>query len=144
MLRFWESKSLTAMTNEEWESLCDRCGKCCLHKFIDDETEEVYYTNVACNLLNKNTCSCKDYQNRFESNEECLQLTRENIAECDWLPDTCSYRLLMKNKPLPKWHPLITGSQEAMHDAGMSVKDLVVYEIDVVDWEDHVINHPNR
>ena len=144
MTAFWEEKSLAEMTNEEWESLCDRCGKCCLHKLMDDQTEEVYYTNVACSWLVNDTCSCKDYPNRFQSGEECLQLSKDNIAEFNWLPSSCSYRLLSENKTLPKWHPLISGSQDAMHNAGESVRNHVVYEIDVVDWEDHILNHPER
>ncbi|MDP5254732.1 MULTISPECIES: YcgN family cysteine cluster protein [unclassified Vibrio] len=141
---FWQTKTLEAMSEDEWESLCDGCGKCCLHKLMDEDTEEVYYTNVACSWLNDQTCSCKDYANRFESGESCLKLSREKIAEFHWLPNTCAYRLLAEGKSLPVWHPLITGSKDAMHGAGESVKDQVVYEIDVIDWEDHIINHPGR
>ena len=144
MTPFWEEKKLDEMTDQEWESLCDGCGKCCLHKLIDDDTDDIYYTNVACSLLDCNTCSCKDYEHRFESDEECLKLTRDKIDEFVWLPPTCAYRLLAENQPLPKWHPLITGSKEAMHNAGESVKNKVVYEIDVINWEDHIINHPSR
>ncbi|MCL9781800.1 YcgN family cysteine cluster protein [Vibrio sp. S4M6] len=141
---FWQSKSLEQMNEKEWESLCDGCGKCCLHKLVDEDTEELYYTNVACSWLNSDTCSCKDYPNRFQSGEECLKLTRESIPQFNWLPDTCAYRLLAENKPLPVWHPLITGSKDAMHKAGESVKNKVVYEIEVVDWEQHIVNHPSK
>nr|WP_086938149.1 YcgN family cysteine cluster protein [Thaumasiovibrio occultus] len=142
MTAFWESKDLTEMTDNEWESLCDGCGKCCLHKLMDDDTDEIYYTNVACSLLNSKTCSCSDYPNRFESGEECLKLTREAINDFIWLPETCSYRLLAEGKSLPTWHPLITGSKSAMHAAGESVRNKVVYEIDVIDWSDHILNLP--
>lgn len=141
---FWLEKTLEEMTESEWESLCDGCGKCCLHKLMDEDTDEVYYTNVACSWLNSKTCSCKDYPNRFKSGEECLKLSRENIAEFNWLPTTCSYRLLAEGKPIPEWHPLITGSKSAMHKAGESVRGKVVYEIDVVNWEDHIQNLPDR
>ncbi|WP_275134360.1 YcgN family cysteine cluster protein [Vibrio sp. DW001] len=144
MVHFWERKALAEMTDTEWESLCDQCGKCCLHKLMDEDTEEVYYTNVACSWLNSDTCSCKDYANRFESGEECLKLSREKISEFHWLPDTCSYRLLAEGKILPKWHPLITGDKSTMHEAGESVRNQVVYEIDVINWEDHILNHPDR
>lgn len=141
---FWQTKSLEQMTEEEWESLCDGCGKCCLHKLMDEDTDEVYYTNVACSLLDNQTCSCKDYPNRFASGEECTKLTRERIEEFNWLPETCAYRLLSQKEPLPEWHPLITGSKDAMHHCGESVRNKVVYEIDVIDWEDHIQNLPDR
>ncbi|EEX31691.1 MULTISPECIES: YcgN family cysteine cluster protein [Vibrio] len=141
---FWESKSLEQMTEQEWEALCDGCGKCCLHKLMDEDTDEIYYTNVACSWLNSKTCSCKDYPNRFTSGEECTKLTRDDIDDFTWLPHTCAYRLLAENQPIPEWHPLITGSKSAMHAAGESVRNKVVYEIDVVDWEDHILNHPDR
>jgi len=105
---------------------------------MDEDTDEVYYTNVACSLLNDKTCSCNDYQNRFDSGEECLKLTRDKISEFHWLPDTCAYRLLAIGKTLPHWHPLLTGSKSAMHTAKESVQNNVVYEIDVIDWEDHI------
>ncbi len=139
---FWQSKTLEQMTEQEWESLCDGCGKCCLHKLMDEDSDEVYYTNVACSLLDDQTCSCKDYANRFESDEECLKLTRDKIDEFNWLPDTCAYRLLSEGEQLPEWHPLITGSKHAMHEAQQSVRNKVVYEIDVIDWEDHILNLP--
>lgn len=142
--QFWQQKKLEEMTEQEWESLCDGCGKCCLHKLMDEDTDEVYYTNVACSWLNSKTCSCKDYAKRFTSGEECLKLSRENIAEFNWLPVTCAYRLLAEGNPIPEWHPLITGSKSAMHAAGESVRNKVVYAIDVKNWEDHITNHPNR
>lgn len=141
---FWKTKSLAEMTEQEWEALCDGCGQCCLHKLMDEDSDEVYYTNVACSWLDNKTCACKDYTNRFSSGEECLKLTREQISEFNWLPPTCSYRLLKEGKTLPSWHPLVSGSKTMMHELGHSVKDRVVYEVDVVDWEDHIINHPNR
>lgn len=137
---FWERKSLAQMTEQEWESLCDGCGQCCLHKLMDAETDEVYYTNVGCSWLDKTTGSCKDYANRFESGEACLKLTRDNVHEFDWLPETCAYRRLACGQSLPNWHPLITGSKDAMYAAGVSVRNSIVYEIDVIDWEDHIIN----
>lgn len=141
---FWQTTPLEQMTEEQWESLCDGCGRCCLHKLIDEDSDELYYTNVACSWLNSKTCSCKDYPNRFQSGEECLKLTRESIPEFNWLPDTCAYRLLADGQTLPEWHPLVTGSKSAMHAAGASVRNQVVYEIDVVNWEDHIQNLPDR
>lgn len=128
------------MTDAEWESLCDGCGKCCLQKYIDDETEQLYYTNIACNLLDKKTCSCKDYANRLSLDEGCTELLRDQIEALDWMPETCAYRLISQGKPLPKWHPLITGSKKAMHIIGQSAQANMVYQIDVINWEDHVID----
>jgi hypothetical protein len=136
---FWQVKSLQQMTMTEWESLCDGCGKCCLNKLIDEDTEELVFTNVACNLLNTKTCQCSDYGNRFKKEPDCLQITHDKIAEYDWLPSTCAYRLLAEGQSLPEWHPLITGSRSAMHQAGQSVRGKVVHEVDAGDWIDHII-----
>ena len=136
---FWQVKSLQQMTMTEWESLCDGCGKCCLNKLIDEDTEELVFTNVACNLLNTKTCQCSDYGNRFKKEPDCLQITHDKIAEFNWLPSTCAYRLLAEGQSLPEWHPLITGSRSAMHQAGQSVRGKVVHEAYAGDWADHII-----
>ncbi|MGL4826322.1 MAG: YcgN family cysteine cluster protein [Vibrionaceae bacterium] len=138
-LPFWQQKSLDEMNEQEWEQICDGCAKCCLHKFIDDDTDDLHYTNIACELLDSQTCQCSDYANRFARGVQCLKLTKENLPQFYWLPATCSYRLLMENQPLPEWHPLLTGSKEAMHAAKGSVQNSVVYEIDVIDWQDHIV-----
>lgn len=137
--RFWVHKSLHEMTDSEWESLCDGCGKCCLQKFIDDETNEIYYTRIACVMLDENTCNCKDYANRFKHVDDCLKLSRELVDQFYWLPETCSYRLLSEGKSLPKWHPLITGSKKAMHQGGFSAKDTMAHVANLDDWEDYII-----
>ncbi len=108
---FWQHKRLAQMSDEEWESLCDGCGQCCLNKLQDADTDEIYFTNVACNQLNIKTCQCRNYARRFEYEEDCIKLTRENLTTFDWLPRTCAYRLLGEAKPLPAWHPLLTGSK---------------------------------
>ena len=89
---FWQQKTLPEMTNEEWEALCDGCGQCCLHKLIDEDTDEIYFTNVACNQLNIKSCQCRNYERRFTLEEDCIKLTRENLTTFDWLPPTCAAR----------------------------------------------------
>ncbi|MEQ4532555.1 MAG: YcgN family cysteine cluster protein [Mixta sp.] len=139
---FWQDKSLEQMTDEEWESLCDGCGQCCLNKLQDADTDEIYFTNVACNQLNIKTCQCRNYERRFEYEEDCIKLTRENLPTFSWLPPSCAYRLLAEGKPLPVWHPLRSGSKAAMHAARISVRHIAVRESEVRDWEDHIINRP--
>ena len=102
---FWETKSLSEMTAEEWESLCDRCGRCCLLKLEDEETGDVYYTSVACQLLDTNSCQCTDYSNRQAVVPECTVLTLKDVEQFHWLPETCAYRLIHENKQLFDWHP---------------------------------------
>lgn len=118
---FWETKSLSQMTKAEWESLCDGCGKCCLSKLIDDDTDAIIYTSVACRLFDADTCRCSDYANRQQKVSDCVQLTPDNVGEIPWLPKTCAYRLLAEGKPLYDWHPLISGDPMSVHDAGVSV-----------------------
>ena len=141
---FWQSKTLDDMTDAEWESLCDGCGQCCLHKLMDEDSDEVYFTNVACNQLNIKTCQCRNYERRFTLEPDCIKLTRDNLPTFEWLPHTCAYRLLAEGKGLPKWHPLLTGSKAAMHGERISVRHIAVRESEVRDWEDHILNHPNR
>ena len=129
------------MTPGEWESLCDGCGKCCLHKLEDEDTGEVFYTDIACRYLDAHSGRCSDYGRRLQNVPACLDLTADNIARFHWLPTSCSYRLLSEGKPLPSWHPLITGSRLSVHQAGMSVRGRVVAElqVDEDDYEDHIV-----
>lgn len=138
---FWQQKSLEQMNDEEWESLCDGCGQCCLNKLQDEKTEKIHFTNVACKQLNIKTCQCRHYQRRFEYEKECIKLTRTNLSTFSWLPLSCAYRLLAAGKPLPVWHPLRSGSKAAMHAARISVRHIAVPEKEVIHWQDHIINH---
>ncbi|WP_133408600.1 YcgN family cysteine cluster protein [Parashewanella tropica] len=141
-MAFWEQKSLAEMSSQEWESLCDGCGKCCLNKIIDDETDELYYTNAACKLLDTKKCHCTKYETRFDYVPDCTVVTIDNLPQLDWLPDTCAYKRLYNGLPLPSWHPLITGNKKKMHKFGMSVSKKVVNEERVRDIEDHIVMWP--
>ena len=136
--RFWETMPLAEMTAEQWESLCDGCGKCCLHKIEDIDTGKVYVCNVACRLLDLETCRCSDYAHRQQRVPDCTVLTPERVDEFQWLPSTCAYRLLYENKPLPSWHPLITGDANSVHAAGISVCGRVISEDDADDIKLHI------
>jgi uncharacterized protein len=137
---FWETTPLDKMTRAEWESLCDGCGKCCIHKLEDDETGELYPTNVACKLLDRRTGLCRDYRRRHAYVPECVRLTPAKLRQLDWLPTTCAYRLIDEGKPLPAWHYLVSGDRETVHAAGISVRGWTVSEDDVGDLENHIVD----
>ena len=139
---FWERKRFDEMTTAEWESLCDGCGRCCLVKLEDEADDQVYFTNVACRLLDCDSCRCRDYDHRLEKVPDCVQLTPETVAELSWLPGTCAYRLLHEGRTLYSWHPLISGDVNSVHRAGISVRGEVVSEVEVreEDLEDHIIH----
>lgn len=138
---FWQTKSLDEMTSEEWESLCDGCARCCLHKLEDEDSGEVWYTEVHCRYLDSDRCQCTVYQDRNEKVPTCVWLTADQARTFKWLPDTCAYRLLAEGKPLPEWHPLISGDSESVHSAGISLRGKGVSEMDVSEdnWEEHII-----
>ena len=144
--RFWERKPLRRLNEREWEALCDGCGKCCLNKLEDEDTGEVALTCVACRLLDDESCRCTQYDIRHQFVPECIVMTPDNIDDhAYWLPQTCAYHLLWLGKPLPEWHPLITGTQQSVHDAGISVSGITVSEFDtpLEEWEDHIIEEPS-
>ena len=139
---FWVRKTLAEMTTEEWEALCDGCGKCCLNKFEEEDTLEIYYTNVACKLLDTFQCRCTDYPHRRERVPGCLQLTPQRVAQFKWLPATCAYRLLAEGKALYSWHPLISKDAQSVHVVGISLRGKAVseLEIDMKELEDYVVD----
>ncbi|MCC7346902.1 MAG: YcgN family cysteine cluster protein [Variibacter sp.] len=160
---FWRTKTLAQMSEAEWESLCDGCGRCCLVKLEEDvdgaapadtrarrsepENPRIYFTDVGCRLLDSQTCSCRDYPNRFRHVSDCVRLTPEVVAEIGWLPPTCAYRLLNEGRDLYWWHPLVSGDRESVHAAGISVRGRVTAsEEDVAsaDLEDHIVGWPLR
>lgn len=138
---FWLTKTLTEMSAAEWESLCDGCGKCCLHKIEDEDTDELLYTRIACRQLDLGTVRCCDYAGRFKAVPECLNVRDLAAESYHWLPLTCAYRLLAGSQPLPDWHPLISASLDSVVDADVSIIRWAVSERDVseADWFDHVL-----
>ena len=143
--KFWEKHSLKKLKPEEWEALCDGCGKCCLNKLEDPDTAEVALTRVACRLLDDATCRCSQYEIRKQFVPNCVFLTPANISEnAYWMPETCAYRLLYEGKKLYDWHPLITGDPNSVHTAGVSVQGWTIpeFEVDEVEWENYIIEEP--
>jgi len=135
---FWETKRLDQMTSEEWESLCDRCGRCCLIRFEDEDTGEVIPTRVACRLFDADTCACSNYARRKRYVPDCIKLTPNNVEHLTWMPPSCAYRRLHEGRGLAAWHPLVSGDPESVHRAGVSVRGQVMSETGLVDVEDAV------
>lgn len=139
---FWRRKTLAEMTPAEWESLCDGCGKCCLHKLEDEDTGEIAYTNVACRLLDLGTCRCSRYAERKRLVPDCVRLDPGNVGALKWMPSSCAYRLLAEGKELPDWHPLVSGDPDSVHRAGVSVRGRCIPERKAGDLFDHVVSWP--
>lgn len=135
---FWRRKSLDEMTDREWEALCDGCARCCLHKLEDEDTGEVFFTRVACKLLDITGCRCTHYAERTRWVSDCLDL-RKTLYRREWLPSTCAYRLLAEGQDLPDWHPLRSKRPESVHRAGISVRDFAISETPDIDPADHVM-----
>ena len=158
-MSFWQEKSLTQMTRDEWESLCDHCGKCCLMKLQDDSVDEnsegeednqdpnaVYYTDIVCDLFNQNDGSCTDYWNREKLVPTCLRLTQNNLNQIEWMPPSCAYRRVMEGRGLADWHHLISGDKNTIHQTGNSVLGKVTFEKNInpsnnadYPYEEHII-----
>lgn len=143
---YWQTKSLAEMSETEWEALCDGCGRCCLNKLEDEETGEIFWTDVACKLLDHGSCRCSSYPNRHDFVPDCVKLDLDEVVNqaITWLPPTCAYRLIAAGKPLMWWHPLVSGDPETVHTAGISVRNRVISEdvIPVEELEDRICAWP--
>ena len=137
---FWKQKPLSSLNQMEWEALCDGCAKCCLHRLEDVDTREIHFTNVVCQLLDQESCRCRDYPNRSRLVPDCITLTLKILEDPYWLPSTCAYRLLAESKELPDWHPLVSGTQETVFESGNSVRGRVICETEADDLEHHLID----
>jgi uncharacterized protein len=137
--QFWRDKPLNKLTENEWEALCDSCAKCCLQRLEDEDSGEVYTTNIVCRYLNEEECRCSDYANRSVNVPDCVSVTLELLQNPYWLPSTCAYRLLAEGKELPAWHPLISGTSESVVSSGNSIKGRVVCETKADDPEYHLV-----
>jgi uncharacterized protein len=142
---FWEEKTLEEMNPVEWEALCDGCGRCCLIKLEDEDSGEIFTSDVRCRLLNSSTCKCTHYNGRKKQVPDCIKLTPENVRNIDWIPKTCAYRRLAEGKGLAWWHPLISGDPETVVQAGVSVRNRTVPEAEVApgEWENHAVDWPD-
>ena len=146
MSKFWETTKLSEMSIEQWESLCDGCAKCCLHKLEDEDTKEVAFTWIGCRYLDDKTCRCNDYENRISNVLSCLKITYDNMDYIEQsLPQTCAYKLLYQGKNLPDWHPLITGDPNSVHTAGISISEMAIAESEITlgHIEDFLIEDEN-
>ncbi len=138
-MSFWREKSLDEMTPAEWESLCDGCGKCCLHKlrYADGSLK---MTRVSCRLLDTDTCRCTNYPNRKQLVPDCVVLTQDSVGKLDWLPGTCAYRVLAEGGDLAPWHPLVSGDPSSVHTAGISMQGRCVSERRAAQLENYIID----
>ncbi|MBU6498340.1 MAG: YcgN family cysteine cluster protein [Rhodospirillales bacterium] len=141
---FWKTTALADMTPAQWESLCDGCGRCCLHKLRFEDTGDLAFTNVACRLLDAQSCACRSYRDRREHVPDCVQLTPAALEGIDWLPPSCAYRRLAEGRDLAWWHPLVSGDPETVHRAGISVRGRIVSERGAGPLEHHIVEWPGR
>ena len=141
---FWKTTPLAEMNLEQWDSLCDGCARCCLHKLEDMDSGVIDYTNVACRLLDIASCRCTNYVQRTFLIPDCVELTPDNLGALQWLPPTCAYRLIHEGKELYPWHPLVSGDPDSVHKAGISVRSRAVAEKRAGDLEDHIVTWPDE
>ena len=142
MTEWWNSLPLERLDRQQWEALCDGCARCCLHKLQDEDSGEVFYTAVRCRYLEEETCRCSDYPRRSQMVAHCIHLSPECIEDLDWLPATCAYRLRAHARPLPEWHPLVSGDPQSVHRAGISIRGRVISDefVHPDGYDEHIIH----
>lgn len=142
MSDWWHDKSLAELSISEWEALCDGCAKCCLHKLEDEDNGEVFYTKVRCRFLDEQSCRCTDYANRSTLVPNCIELRSADWKGLDWLPSTCAYRLRAHGQPLPRWHPLVSGSRESVHSTGVSIRGRAISDeyVHPDGYDEHIVH----
>jgi uncharacterized protein len=138
---FWREKSLTELSDAEWEALCDGCARCCLIKLEDEDTGELHFTDLACDMLDLGSCRCTGYPDRHRLVPDCIEFDADLAQTLHWLPDTCAYRLVAEGQELPDWHPLVSGRAESVHEAGISLRGRVQHQSSVAEDEQvlHVV-----
>lgn len=139
--QFWLTTPFDQMTEQQWESICDGCAQCCAHKLQDEDTDEIFYTNIVCRYLDSKKCQCSVYSERHTYVPDCIKITPQNAKTLTWIPETCGYKLLANGKSLPDWHPLMTGDPLSVQQANMTVTNKVISEADIVmdDLEDYLV-----
>ena len=142
MSEWYDTLSLEQLDEQQWEALCDGCAKCCLHKLEDEDSGEIFYTRIRCRYLDEATCRCSDYSRRSELVPNCIHLNRDNARDLTWLPSTCAYRLRGAGEPLPQWHPLVSGRDASVHEAGISIRGRALSDeyVHPEGYDEHVVN----
>lgn len=142
MTEWWNDTPLADLDRDQWEALCDGCAKCCLHKLEDEDTGEVFYTRVRCRYLDEDNCACSDYANRSVLMPNCIRLEQGTVGSLDWLPSTCAYRLRAAGEPLPEWHYLVSGSREAVHELGVSIRGRAISDeyVHPDGYDEHIVH----
>ena len=142
MSEWYNTLSLEQLDEQQWEALCDGCAKCCLHKLEDEDSGEIFYTRIRCRYLDEATCRCSDYSRRSELVPNCIHLSRDNARDLTWLPSTCAYRLRGAGEPLPQWHPLVSGRDASVHEAGISIRGRALSDeyVHPDGYDEHVVN----
>ncbi len=124
-MNFYE-KSLCDFTDEEWEQICLKCGKCCMCKYRGDNV--IHFSNHMCRFfdIKKGICSC--YNDRIDTAKgECVKVDMDLLENhLEFLPPDCAYRRLYEGRGLPAYHPLLTGNPNSVIEAGQTVMSLPI------------------